>query len=190
MPESAWTRSDMRCPRTSTRSVSDTGKPVSGVWDVSASPRSSTTGTAASWLERQRRSLRRRGDGGPRRADGMPRTSTCRSLDSPCAREIRRCPCTKSVQRWVVRRLAPDSGRVKLASLPKGGHLEDDLLRAMGHETANVHVPLGNVKHDFEDRRENGPGLAVSRCWRDGRQRAAGPCGRTVVEQVTRISGR
>ena len=49
-------------------------------------------------------------------------------------------------QRWVVRRLAPDSGRVKLASLPKAGHLEDDLLRAMGHETANVHVPLGNVK--------------------------------------------
>ena len=49
-------------------------------------------------------------------------------------------------QAWVVRRLAPDSGRVKLGSLPKAGHLEDDLLRAMGHETANVHVPLGNVR--------------------------------------------
>ena len=61
------------------------------------------------------------------------------------------------VQRWVVRRLAPDSGRVKLASLPKGGHLEDDLLRAMGHEAANVHVPLGNVRRDFQGRREMDP---------------------------------
>ena len=56
-------------------------------------------------------------------------------------------------QSWVVRRLAPDSGRVKLSALPKDGHLEDDLLRAMGHETANVHLPLGKVSDDFEQRK-------------------------------------
>ena len=60
-------------------------------------------------------------------------------------------------QTWVVRRLAPDSGRVKLGSLPKAGHLEDDLLRAMGHETANVHVPLGDVRRDFEHRTKKDP---------------------------------
>jgi len=60
-------------------------------------------------------------------------------------------------QRWVVRRLSPDAGRVKLSSLPKDGRLEDDLLRAMGHETANVHVPLGDVRHDFEQRRKRDP---------------------------------
>jgi hypothetical protein len=51
---------------------------------------------------------------------------------------------------WIQRRLAPDSGRVKLKDLPKDGHLEDDLLRAMGHETANVHVALGNVRTDVQ----------------------------------------
>jgi hypothetical protein len=60
-------------------------------------------------------------------------------------------------QHWIVRRLAPDSGRVKLSGLPKDGHLEDDLLRAMGHETANVHVPLGNVWDDFEARSKAAP---------------------------------
>ena len=60
-------------------------------------------------------------------------------------------------QRWVVRRLAPDTGKVKLSGLPKAGHLEDDLLRAMGHETANVHIPLGNVRDDFAGRREKDP---------------------------------
>jgi hypothetical protein len=60
-------------------------------------------------------------------------------------------------ERWLVRRLAPDSGRVKLTSLPKDGELEDDLLRAMGRETANVHVPLGNVWADFEGRTTKDP---------------------------------
>ncbi len=56
-------------------------------------------------------------------------------------------------QRWVVRRLAPDSGRVKLSSLPKHGDLEDELLRAMGRETANVHVALGDVRDDLKRRK-------------------------------------
>jgi uncharacterized protein (DUF2252 family) len=58
---------------------------------------------------------------------------------------------------WVVRRLAPDSGKVKLKDLPKENQLEDDLLRAMGHETANVHVALGDVWKDLEERENKAP---------------------------------
>ena len=39
---------------------------------------------------------------------------------------------------WIVRRLAPDAGKVKLAEFP---HKRlDDMLRAMGRETANIHL--------------------------------------------------
>jgi hypothetical protein len=41
--------------------------------------------------------------------------------------------------RWVIRRLAPDCSRVELASLPKSAY-EVQLLRAMGWETANIHL--------------------------------------------------
>jgi hypothetical protein len=41
--------------------------------------------------------------------------------------------------RWIVRRLAPDCTRVELADLPEG-HDESALLRAMGYETANIHL--------------------------------------------------
>lgn len=41
--------------------------------------------------------------------------------------------------RWLVRRLAPDCSRVELASMPKQRD-ETRLLRAMGFETANVHL--------------------------------------------------
>ena len=78
-------------------------------------------------------------------------------------------------QRWVVRRLAPDSGRVKLGSLPHDGHLEDDLLRAMGRETANVHVALGNVRDDFELRRKKDP---------DWLYHAAGKMADRIVEDM------
>jgi hypothetical protein len=44
---------------------------------------------------------------------------------------------------WIVRRLAPDCSRIELASLPAQRD-EIKLLRAMGFETANVH--LGSVK--------------------------------------------
>jgi uncharacterized protein (DUF2252 family) len=40
---------------------------------------------------------------------------------------------------WIVRRLAPDCSRVELASMPKERD-ETRLLRAMGFETANVHL--------------------------------------------------
>jgi hypothetical protein len=56
---------------------------------------------------------------------------------------------------WVVRRLAPDSGKVKLKDLPKGGKLEEHLWRAMGREIANVHVLLGDVRADLVTRNEN-----------------------------------
>jgi hypothetical protein len=56
---------------------------------------------------------------------------------------------------WVVRRLAPDSGKVKLKDLPEESQLKDDIFRAMGHETANVHVVLGNVWQDLEDRNKD-----------------------------------
>jgi uncharacterized protein (DUF2252 family) len=42
---------------------------------------------------------------------------------------------------WLLRRLAPDCSRIELAALPKGAE-EMKLLRAMGWETANIH--LGN----------------------------------------------
>ena len=57
--------------------------------------------------------------------------------------------------RQAVRRLAPDSGQVKLQDLPKGGGLEDALWRAMGREVANVHVPLGDVQTDLSKRNNN-----------------------------------
>ena len=41
--------------------------------------------------------------------------------------------------KWIVRRLAPDCSRVELASMPKERD-ESRLLRAMGFETANVHL--------------------------------------------------
>jgi Uncharacterized protein conserved in bacteria (DUF2252) len=41
--------------------------------------------------------------------------------------------------RWIVRRLAPDCSRVELSSMPKERD-ETRLLRAMGFETANVHL--------------------------------------------------
>ena len=46
---------------------------------------------------------------------------------------------------WIVRRLAPDCSRVELAVLPKERD-EEKLLRAMGQETANVHVGDGAMK--------------------------------------------
>ena len=42
-------------------------------------------------------------------------------------------------RKWIVRRLAPDCSRVELASMPKERD-ESKLLRAMGFETANVHL--------------------------------------------------
>jgi len=48
-------------------------------------------------------------------------------------------PWVKVRRRWIVRRLAPDCARVELADLPQERE-ETRLLRAMGWETANVHL--------------------------------------------------
>ncbi|MBV8144480.1 MAG: DUF2252 family protein [Gammaproteobacteria bacterium] len=48
-------------------------------------------------------------------------------------------PFLKLHGRWLLRRLAPDSSRIELASLPRNRE-EDRLLWMMGWETANVHL--------------------------------------------------
>jgi len=48
-------------------------------------------------------------------------------------------PCLAVHGHWLVRRLAPDSSRIELASLPHGRD-EDRLLWTMGWETANLHL--------------------------------------------------
>jgi hypothetical protein len=54
-----------------------------------------------------------------------------------------RDPFVRVRRRWIVRRLAPDCSRIELSALPKERD-EIRLLRAMGYETANIH--LGSVK--------------------------------------------
>jgi hypothetical protein len=48
-------------------------------------------------------------------------------------------PFVRLREEWIVRRLAPDCSRIELASLP-ATHDGVRLLRAMGWETANVHL--------------------------------------------------
>ena len=54
-----------------------------------------------------------------------------------------RDPFVRFQKRWIVRRLAPDCSRIELSAMPKERD-ELRLLRAMGWETANVH--LGSIK--------------------------------------------
>uniref|UniRef100_Q01RV9 DUF2252 domain-containing protein n=1 Tax=Solibacter usitatus (strain Ellin6076) TaxID=234267 RepID=Q01RV9_SOLUE len=54
-----------------------------------------------------------------------------------------RDPFVSLQKRWIVRRLAPDCSRISLGDLPQQRD-EMRLLRAMGWETANIH--LGNIK--------------------------------------------
>jgi hypothetical protein len=64
-------------------------------------------------------------------------------------------PCLELHKNWVVRRLAPDCGRVELKSLRKGQD-EHKLLEAMGRETANIHLgsktAVNKVKRDLTQR--------------------------------------
>ena len=60
-------------------------------------------------------------------------------------RAVRVLDHTVSTQRqWLVRRLAPDCSRIELNQLPKI-HEELKLLRAMGFETANIHLGTPGV---------------------------------------------
>jgi hypothetical protein len=56
---------------------------------------------------------------------------------------------------WIVRRLAPDSDKVKLKDLPKDKAVENQLWRAMGREVANVHLPIGDVWADLQKRNQD-----------------------------------
>ena len=51
---------------------------------------------------------------------------------------------------WIVRRLAPDCIRVEIGAIPKDKE-KDKLLRAMGWETANVHVGAKQTRAILKD---------------------------------------
>lgn len=69
-----------------------------------------------------------------------------------------RCPdpFVRVIGRWILRRLAPDCSRIELATLPQARD-ERRLLRAMGRETANVHLgsaPAESLRADLRGRPE------------------------------------
>jgi hypothetical protein len=60
-------------------------------------------------------------------------------------------PFQKTIGRWIIRRLSPDSNPVEIASLPKKRD-EEVLLHAMGSEAANVHLgSKGRIKQILKD---------------------------------------
>ncbi len=71
---------------------------------------------------------------------------------------VRSCdPYVKQKGRWIVRRLAPDCSRIELSELPKE-RSERVLLRAMGFETANVHLGSKKARAIQADLKKRGPG--------------------------------
>jgi hypothetical protein len=82
-------------------------------------------------------------------------------------------------QKWIVRRLAPDCSRVELADLPRKRD-ERRLLRAMGAETANLHLGARRpgIRADLASRPRRwledavaAMGDATRKEWRDWRRR-------------------
>jgi len=69
-----------------------------------------------------------------------------------------RDPWVRMRGRWLIRRLAPDCGRVELATLAKLMEARH-LLFAMGRETANVHLgspkAIKNIRGDLRRRKQN-----------------------------------
>lgn len=57
---------------------------------------------------------------------------------------------------WIIRRLAPDCSRIELTQLPKE-HDAERLLRAMGFETANVHLGSCEARVLSADLQNRGP---------------------------------
>lgn len=68
-----------------------------------------------------------------------------------------RDPYVRFRKRWIVRRLAPDCSRIELSVLPRERD-ELRLLRAMGFETANVHLGSLAAKRLQQDLRKRGRG--------------------------------
>lgn len=62
-------------------------------------------------------------------------------------------PFYRVVDKWVVRRLAPDCTKIEMSGIPKEGD-EAKLLRAMGWETGNLHLAndVGAVARDLRKR--------------------------------------
>jgi Uncharacterized protein conserved in bacteria (DUF2252) len=82
--------------------------------------------------------------------------------------------------KWLIRRLAPDSSRIELSSLPRNRE-EDRLLWMMGWETANMHLSrprqVPRIRADLEHRKRNWlaraagrMAQAVERDWRKWRK--------------------
>jgi hypothetical protein len=67
-------------------------------------------------------------------------------------------PFQKTIGRWIIRRLSPDSNPVEIACLPKARD-EETLLHAMGAETANVHLgsrrQVKGILKDLQRRKAN-----------------------------------
>jgi len=59
-------------------------------------------------------------------------------------------PFQKTIGRWIIRRLSPDSNPVEIACLPKKRD-EEVLLHAMGTEAANVHLGSSRAKDLLKD---------------------------------------
>jgi hypothetical protein len=73
-----------------------------------------------------------------------------------------RCPdpFVRVHKKWIVRRLAPDCSRIELSAMPRERD-EIRLLRAMGSETANVHLGTGDAKDLLADLDGRGNGWLV-----------------------------
>ncbi len=79
-------------------------------------------------------------EGGPvRYEDALARAVRC---PDPCVRVLRHRDLSGEMEDiWFVRRLSADCIKVELGSVPD--KLEDELFRAMGRETANIHIGAG-----------------------------------------------
>ena len=90
-----------------------------------------------------------------------------------------RDPFQKTIGRWIVRRLSPDSNPVEIACLPKKRD-EEVLLQAMGTEAANVHLGtrhrVKDILRDLRQRKSNwlrtaakDMAKAIEKDWKDYR---------------------
>ena len=82
---------------------------------------------------------------------------------------------------WVVRRLGPRGGRIELAKLPNQND-ERHLLKAMGHETANLHLGTygqrSKIRRDLESRKQDwllNAAHAMTRATKEAEKRSP-PC--------------
>jgi hypothetical protein len=86
-------------------------------------------------------------------ASGTPRS---RSYSAEVIRRAVRAhdPFFAADDNWTVRRLSPDCSKIEIDELPRG-HDDEKLLRAMGWETANIHLgtPRLRVREDLAKRK-------------------------------------